>query len=155
VATDRDGMSGDSGVTDRVVSQLLAELDGLTENPNIVVLAATNRRDALDPALLRPSRLESHVLVPAPDEAARRAIFDVHTRGKPLADDVDLDELAAHTAGYSGADVTAVCREAAMQAIREVAEKYDPAEANERGDEVLVRAAHFEAALQTVEASLG
>jgi transitional endoplasmic reticulum ATPase len=155
VATDRDGMSGDSGVTDRVVSQLLAELDGLTDNPNIVVLAATNRRDALDPALLRPGRLESHVLVPAPDEAARRAIFDVHTRGKPLADDVDLDELAAHTAGYSGADVTAVCREAAMQAIREVAEKYDPAEANERGDEVLVRAAHFEAALKTVGASLG
>ncbi|MFC5366746.1 CDC48 family AAA ATPase [Salinirubrum litoreum] len=150
VATDRDGVSGDSGVTDRVVSQLLAELDGLADNPNLVVLAATNRKDALDPALLRPGRLESHVLVPAPDEAARRAIFAVHTRGKPVSEEVDLDELASRTEGYSGADVAAVCREAAMHAIREVAEKYDASEANQRGDEVLLTPAHFEAALETV-----
>jgi len=155
IATDRDRQSGDSGVTERVISQLLTELDGLADNPNLVVLAATNRRDALDPALLRPGRLESHVEVPAPDEAARRAIFRVHTRGKPLGGDVDLDALAERTVGYSGADVAAVCREAAMRAIREVAEAVDdPAEANERTGDVLIRGEHFEAALDAVESSL-
>jgi len=155
IATDRDRGGGDSAVTERVVSQLLTELDGLADDPNLVVLAATNRRDALDPALLRPGRLESHVEVPAPDEAARRAIFRVHTTGKPLAEGVDLDALAARTDGYSGADVAAVCREAAMRAIREVAEATDdPAEANERADEVSVGTEHFEAALDAVGTSL-
>jgi transitional endoplasmic reticulum ATPase len=154
IATDRDRSSGDSNVTERVVSQLLTELDRLADNPNLVVLAATNRRDALDPALLRPGRLESHVEVPAPDEAARRAIFAVHVEGKPLADDVDLDALAERTAGYTGADVAAICREAAMLAIREVADRYDPAEANDHADEVLVAMAHFESALASVDPSL-
>ena len=156
VATSRDSMGSDSGVGERVVSQLLTELDRLTDNPNLVVLAATNRRDALDPALLRPGRLESHVEVPAPDHAARRAILGVHTRDKPLADDVDLDELAGQLEGYSGADLTAICREAAMSAIREVADKYEtPEEANEHRDEVLIRQDHFDAAVESVRPSLG
>ncbi|WP_129116853.1 AAA family ATPase [Halegenticoccus tardaugens] len=155
IAGNRDAAGGDSGVGERVVSQLLTELDNAADNPNLVVLAATNRRGALDPALLRPGRLESHVEVPAPDEAARRAILGVHTREKPLASDVDLDDLAARTDGYSGADLTAVCREAAVLAIREVAEAYDPEEANERADEVVLRPEHFEAALETVGATLG
>jgi transitional endoplasmic reticulum ATPase len=154
IAGDRDTSSGDSGVTDRVVSQLLTEMDNAADNPNLVVLAATNRRYALDQALLRPGRLEQHVEVPAPDEAARRAIFAVHTRTKPLADEVDLDDLAARTTGFSGADIRAVCREAAVLAIREVADRYEGPAANDHADEVSVRPDHFEAALATVEPSL-
>jgi transitional endoplasmic reticulum ATPase len=153
VATDRDRAGNE--VTERVVSQLLTEFDAVADNPNLIVLAATNRKEALDPALLRPGRLESHIEVPAPDEAARRAILDVHTRDKPLADGVDLDDLAARTAGYSGADLAAVCREAAMLAVRAVADAYPGAEANDHADEVSLSAAHFEAALTTVDPSLG
>ena len=153
VATDRDRASNE--VTERVVSQLLTEFDAVADNPNLIVLAATNRKDALDPALLRAGRLESHVEVPAPDEAARRAILDVHTREKPLDDAVDLDDVAARTAGYSGADLTAVCREAAMLAVRAVADAYPGPEANDHVDEVSLTAAHFEAALETVAPSLG
>ncbi|MFB6303891.1 MAG: AAA family ATPase [Haloferacaceae archaeon] len=152
VATDRG--RGDDDVGDRVVSQLLTELDRAAGNPNLVVLAATNRRDALDPALLRPGRLESHVAVPAPDEDARRAILDVHAGDKPLTDDVDLDDLAARTEGYSGADVAALCREAATLAVSEVAERYEGTTANEHADEVVVRPEHFEAALDAVAPSL-
>ena len=154
IATDRDRAGGDSNVTERVVSQLLTELDGLADNPNLVVLAATNRRDALDPALLRPGRLESHVEVPAPDESGRRAIFGVHTIDKPLADDVDLDALAERTVDYTGADVAAVCREAALLAIREVAERYEGDAANDHADEVCVRAEHFERALAVIQPTL-
>jgi transitional endoplasmic reticulum ATPase len=148
------GRGGDTDVTERVVSQLLTELDRVADYPSLVVLAATNRRDALDPALVRPGRLESHVEVPAPDEAARRAVFAVHTRGKPLADDVDLDDLAARTDGYSGADVAAVCREAAMLAVQDVAAAYEGELANDHADEVLLRQSQFEAALASVEPSL-
>ena len=155
IATARDGMGGDDGVSDRVVSQLLTELDGLADNPNLVVLAATNRRDALDPALLRPGRLESHVRVGEPDEAARREIFRVHTRGKPLSDDVDVDQLAAEAEGYSGADVAAVCREAAMLAVEEVADRYEGETANDHADEVVVTRDHFERAMASVEATFG
>jgi len=152
VATDRDRAGNE--VTERVVSQLLTEFDAVADNPNLIVLAATNRKDALDPALLRAGRLESHVEVPAPDEAARRAILDVHTRAKPLTDDVDLDDLAARTAGYSGADLAAVCREAAMLAVRAVADAYPGPKANDHADEVRLDAADFEAALDAVAPSL-
>jgi transitional endoplasmic reticulum ATPase len=152
IATARGG--GDTAVGERVVSQLLTELDRVADSPNLVVLAATNRRDALDPALLRPGRLESHVAVPAPDEPARRAILGVHTRDKPVAGDVDRDALAARTAGYSGADLEAVCREAAMRAVRRVTERYEGERANDHADEVSLTAADFEAALGAVEPSL-
>jgi len=145
-----DGLAGRRGesheATERVVSQLLTELDGLTENPNVVVLAATNRREDLDPALLRPGRLEDHLLVPDPDEAARREILAVHARGKPLAADVDLDEIATETAGYSGAELESLVRGASMRAIREFASDLGPEEATERAEEVVVRADHFAAA---------
>ncbi|MBX0323382.1 CDC48 family AAA ATPase [Halomicroarcula sp. F13] len=134
-------------VTERVVSQLLAELDGITENPNLVVLAATNRRDMIDDALLRPGRLEQHVEVPNPDHDAREAILYVHTEGKPLADDVSLSPLAADTEGFSGAELEAVVREASMLAIREAADEMGPAEASERADEVTITTDHFERAL--------
>ena len=138
--------SGEHEVTDRVVSQLLTELDGLADSPNLVVLAATNRKDALDPALLRPGRLDEHVEVPAPDEAARLAVLAVHTRDTPLADDVDLDGLAARLEGATGADVAAVVREASLAAVRElVAERGAEAAAADPGD-LRVRQDHLDAA---------
>ena len=133
-------------VTERVVSQLLTELDGMRENPNLVVLAATNRKDQIDPALLRPGRLDTHVLVGEPDRKAREKILEVHTRGKPLDDEIDLSALAAELEGYTGADLEALVRTASMKAIREVASKYDPDEANEKADEVIIERRHLEAA---------
>ncbi|MFC5133839.1 MULTISPECIES: AAA family ATPase [Haloferacaceae] len=153
IATDRDSAGGgDSGVGERVVSQLLTELDRASDNPNLVVLAATNRRSAIDPALLRPGRLETHVEVPDPDRDARRAVFAVHTREKPVADDVDLDRLAEETDGYSGAEIAAVCREAAMTAIERVADEHGEA-ANDHADEVAITGEDFEAAIASVAAS--
>ncbi|OLZ40321.1 AAA family ATPase [Natrinema saccharevitans] len=133
-------------VTERVVSQLLTELDGMRENPNLVVLAATNRKDQIDPALLRPGRLDTHVFVGEPDRAAREKILAVHTEGKPLADDVDVDALAAELEGYTGADLEALVRDASMRAIREVADEYGPETANEKADEVRIERRHLEAA---------
>jgi len=138
-------------VTQRVVSQLLTELDSAAENPNLIVLAATNRKDVIDPALLRPGRLERHIEVPDPDEAARREILAVHTEGKPFAEDVDLDDLAAETADFSGAQLEALVREASMLAISDVATGISPEEANERADEVRITREHVEAALETVD----
>ena len=150
VATDRDAAGGDgSGVSERVVSQLLTELDRASDNPNLVVLAATNRRDALDPALLRPGRLETHVEVPEPDREARRKILDVHTREKPLVDDVDLERVADETEGYSGAEIAALSRAAAMRAIERVADEHGEA-ANDHADEVGVTDEDFDAAIESV-----
>jgi transitional endoplasmic reticulum ATPase len=153
VAANRDDAGGDSGVGERVVSQLLTELDRVSDHPSLLVLAATNRKAALDPALLRPGRLESHVRVPTPDEAARREILDVHLDDRPLGDDIDRDDLAARTEGYSGADIAAVVREASMRAIETVVGAYDGEAANDHADEVVVSRAHVEAALERVGAS--
>ncbi|WP_258083938.1 CDC48 family AAA ATPase [Thermococcus thermotolerans] len=105
-------------VTDRLINQLLTEMDGIQENSGVVVIGATNRPDIIDPALLRPGRFDRLILVPAPDEKARLEIFKVHTRKVPLAEDVSLEELAKRTEGYTGADIEAVVREAAMLAMR-------------------------------------
>jgi transitional endoplasmic reticulum ATPase len=109
---------GDSHVTERVISQLLTELDGLEKLENVVVLAATNRPDLIDSAVLRPGRFDRLVLVQAPDKKARHEIFKIHTKGMPLAKDVDLNALATETEGYVGADIAALCREAAMFVLR-------------------------------------
>ncbi|QLG47336.1 CDC48 family AAA ATPase [Natrinema halophilum] len=119
IASKRGTGTGDSNVGERVVSQLLTELDGLEELEDVVVIAASNRPELIDDALLRPGRLDCHVSVDEPDEPARREIFEIHTQDRPLADDVDLEDLAAETDGYTGADVEAVCREAATIAVRE------------------------------------
>jgi transitional endoplasmic reticulum ATPase len=145
------GQRGDTHeVTERVVSQLLTELDGITENPNLVVVAATNRRETLDDALLRPGRLEQHIEVPNPDRAARREILDVHTDGKPLGEDVALDDLAGRTEGFSGAEIEALVREASMRAIRSIADDIDPENVAASAESVVVDAEDFEAALETV-----
>ena len=138
-------------VTERVVSQLLTEMDRAADHPNLVVLAATNRKEDIDPALLRPGRFEQHIEVPNPDESARQEILDVHTEGTPLGEAVDLDELAARTAGYSGAELEALVREASMRAIRGVAAEIDPEEAQARADEVTVEREHVDEAREAVD----
>ncbi|MFC6613859.1 CDC48 family AAA ATPase [Halopenitus salinus] len=154
IATERGQNTGDSGVGERVVSQLLTELDGLESLEDVVVIATTNRPDLIDSALLRPGRLDRHVHVPVPDEEARRRIFEVHTREKPLADDVDLDVLARKTEGYVGADIEAVAREASMNASREFIASVDPEEVGESVGNVRVTMDHFEDALEEVNPSV-
>jgi transitional endoplasmic reticulum ATPase len=154
IAGERGRRSGDSGVGERVVSQLLTELDGLEELEDVVVIATTNRPDLIDSALLRPGRLDRHIHVPVPDEEARRKIFEVHTQDKPLANDVDLDNLARRTDGYVGADIEAVCREASMAASREFITSVDPEDIGESVGNVKVTAEHFEQALEEVTPSV-
>jgi transitional endoplasmic reticulum ATPase len=154
IAGERGRNSGDSGVGERVVSQLLTELDGLEDLEDVVVIATTNRPDLIDPALLRPGRLDRHVHVPVPDEEGRRKIFEVHTREKPLAGDVDIERLARRTEGYVGADIEAVCREASMAATREFINSVDPDDVGESVGNVRVTADHFEQALEEVQPSV-
>ena len=112
------GTGGDSNVTERVVSQMLTELDGLEPMNDVVVIAATNRPDMIDPALLRPGRFDKSIYVAPPDKESRKSIFEIHTRGKPMEEDVDLDKLADQTEGCTGADISAICNEAVMSAVR-------------------------------------
>ena len=118
IASTRSANDSDSGVTKRVVNQLLTEMDGLEELEDVAIIAATNRPDILDAGLMRPGRFDRHIKVDLPHEDARLSIFKVHTEGMPLADDVSLEKLAKQTDGYVGADIEAVCREAAMLTLR-------------------------------------
>ncbi len=138
----RRGLHTDAGVTDRIVNQLLTEMDGIQILKDVVVIGATNRPDILDPALLRPGRFDRVIFVPPPDLEGRYQILQIHTRDIPLADDVDLRRLAEITEGYTGADLEAVCREAALNAARE----------NIDIDKVYMR--HFMAALEKVKPSI-
>jgi transitional endoplasmic reticulum ATPase len=154
IASERGQRTGDSGVGERVVSQLLTELDGLEELEDVVVIATTNRPDLIDTALLRPGRLDRHIHVPVPDQEAREKIFSVHTRDKPLADDVNLADLAAKTDGYVGADIEAVCREASMAASREFINSVSPEEVTDTVGNVRVTREHFDEALSEVQPSV-
>jgi len=154
IAGERGRRMGDSGVGERVVSQLLSELDGIEDMEDVVVVATTNRPDLIDSALLRPGRLDRHVHVPIPDEEARRAIIEVHTRDKPLAEGVDLDRFARRTEGYVGADLEAICREAAMAATREFVNSVNPEEIGESVGNVRITPDHFEHALDEVDRSV-
>jgi transitional endoplasmic reticulum ATPase len=154
IASERGRNSGDSGVSERVVSQLLTELDGLEALEDVVVVATSNRPDLIDSALLRPGRLDRHIHVPVPDEDARRAILEVHTREKPLAEDVDLDEIASRTDGFVGADIEALAREAAMAASREFVHSVAREEVAESVGNVLITMEHFEEALDEVGPSV-
>jgi transitional endoplasmic reticulum ATPase len=109
---------GDSGVTERVISQLLTEIDGIVTLEDIVVIAATNRPDIVDPAVLRPGRFDRLIYVPEPDEKSRLQIVKIYTKNMPLAKDVSLEGLTEMTKNFSGADIEALCREAAMYALR-------------------------------------
>jgi transitional endoplasmic reticulum ATPase len=112
------GGGGDNRVTERVISQLLTEIDGLLSLQNIVIIAATNRPDMIDPAVLRPGRFDRRVYVPPPDSAARLKILQIKTRDMPLDKGVKVEELAKKMQGYSGADIDSICREAAITALR-------------------------------------
>ena len=114
----RGGGFSDSGVSERVISQLLTEMDGLVTLEDIVVIAATNRPDMVDSAVLRPGRFDRLIYVPEPDEKSRLQIFKIYTKGMPLAKDVDLCQLASLSRYYSGADIESLCREAAMHTLR-------------------------------------
>src|SRR5512136_1046568 len=115
----RGGAAGEPHVTERVVNQLLNEMDGLEELHGVVVIGATNRPDIIDPALLRPGRFDELILVPVPDKESRRKIFQVHLKKAPLADDINIDELIDITDQYTGADIAAVCKKAGRDALRE------------------------------------
>jgi transitional endoplasmic reticulum ATPase len=141
------GAGSDSHVTERVVSQFLAEMDGIEELKGVVVLAATNRLDRVDSALLRPGRFEMLVELPMPDQEARLAVFQVHTRGKPLAPDVHLARLAKCTEGWTGADIEGLCRQAGILAIREFLENHRSLAPSEPLDQLHIGTRHFEKAL--------
>lgn len=124
IAVQRGSSSGDAGgAADRVLNQLLTEMDGMTSKKTVFIIGATNRPDIIDPALLRPGRLDQLIYIPLPDEASRKQIFKAALRKSPVAPDVDLDLMARVTQGFSGADITEICQRACKYAIRESIEK--------------------------------
>jgi transitional endoplasmic reticulum ATPase len=150
------GTGSDAKVTERVISQILTEMDGLEELHNVTVIAATNRPELIDPALLRPGRFSRHILVPHPDEEARRAIFEIHLQGKPLGKDVNVPSMAGRTSDYSGADIENVVTEAVMLAIREFVEESGTKDG--KGPSVKgrkLKARHLEEALSNVNPKTG
>ncbi|HIH78557.1 MAG TPA: AAA family ATPase, partial [Halobacteria archaeon] len=142
------GMSMDSRVSERIVNQLLTELDGMEKMENVVVIAATNMPHLIDPALLRPGRFDRSILIGVPDKAARKEIFNIHTKKMPLAKDVDLDELAEYTENYVGSDIELICREAAMLVIREALANKDDVRSKK------VEKRHFLAILDRIKPSI-
>lgn len=144
----RGSGASDAGVSERVVGQFLAELDGVEKLTGVLVLAATNRPDMVDPALLRPGRFDIVVEIPLPDEQERLAILQVQVRGKPVGKEVGLETIAANADGLTGADLGAICNRAALTAIRE---RIDEAKGSGVGPStaspLLIQARHFAAAL--------
>jgi transitional endoplasmic reticulum ATPase len=143
------GLGENSQVTERVISQFLTELDGLEELKGVLVLAATNRKDLIDSAVLRPGRFDFVLDFPLPDEKARREIFGIHVGGKPLAGDIDLEVLAKETEELSGAEIEVICREAAMLAIRE------SILAENRKNKLQISKEHFNLAIDWLKAQKG
>jgi cell division protease FtsH len=132
------GLGGGNDEREQTLNQLLSEMDGFTPNDRTVVIAATNRPDVLDPALLRPGRFDRRVVVDRPECVARVAILGVHTRHKPLAPDVSLDDLARATTGFSGADLANLCNEAALIAVRRGAEAIAQVDFSAAMDKILL-----------------
>ena len=156
LAPKREDMSGDRQVERRVVAQLLALMDGLESRGNVIVIAATNIPNTLDPALRRPGRFDREIAIGVPDRDGRQEIIEVHSRGMPLASDVDLDRLAAITHGFVGADLEALCREAAMSALRRLMPDINFAQAKVPYEQLMaleVTASDFLSAMTEVEPS--
>ncbi|MCX5682841.1 MAG: CDC48 family AAA ATPase, partial [Planctomycetota bacterium] len=154
IAPHREKVVGD--VEKRVVAQLLALMDGLKERKHVIVIAATNLPNVLDPALRRPGRFDREVSIPIPDRNGRREILDIHTRGMPLAEDVDMDHLAAITHGFVGADLMALGREAAMVCLRRILPEIDFAAAEIPYESIMKLEVHmrdFIEALREIEPS--
>src|ERR687891_374404 len=151
IAPRRGGDFGDAHVTERLISQLLTELDGLEILTNVIVIGATNRPDIIDPALLRPGRFDRLLYVPPPDRDSRIQIIKIHTKKKPLAGDVNIEELADNTEGYTGADIASLSSAAVMLALREHVSKYeDPKEAEKHKEELKIQMGHFEEAMKKI-----
>jgi transitional endoplasmic reticulum ATPase len=144
IAPRRRGSEGDSHVTERLVSQMLTEMDGLEDLRGVVVIGATNRPDIIDEALLRPGRFDRILEVPIPDKDSRKQIFQIHTEQKPLDSDVDLDKLVEMTEGATGADIAAIVNAAAITAIKEHVSK--------KGGKLRISMRHLEAALNKIRA---
>ncbi|MFZ0913606.1 MAG: CDC48 family AAA ATPase [Candidatus Korobacteraceae bacterium] len=144
----RSAGTSDSHTSERVLSQFLTELDGVEDLRGVLVLGATNRLDMLDPAIIRPGRFDEIVEIPFPDEAGRAEVFRIQLRNKPLDGEVSVQELAARTDGYSGADITALCHQAALRAIRRAV--HAGAEPDGNNLKVSIEAADLEVAMQTV-----
>jgi transitional endoplasmic reticulum ATPase len=154
IAPKRDKVGGEA--EKRLVAQLLTLMDGLEPRQNLVVIAATNRPDAMDEALRRPGRFDREIVVGVPDETGRREILGIHTRGMPLADGVDLDGLARRTYGFVGADLAALTREAALEAVRRIMPELNLADGTiptEVLDRLSVLASDFDNALKRVQPS--
>src|SRR6476469_6728965 len=151
IAPARGRDSGDSNVTERVISQFLTEMDGLEILTNVVVIGATNRPDIIDPALLRPGRFDRILYVPPPDRESRLQILKIHTKKKPLAEDVNIEDLADKTDGYTGADIASLSSAAVMLSLREHIKKYpDPKEAEKHNQDLKISMKHFEDAMKKI-----
>ena len=149
----RSAGSTDSHVSERILSQFLAEFDGIDELRGVLVLGATNRLDILDTAVLRPGRFDDIVEMMMPSQEDREAIFAIHLRRKPLAEDINCQELAGQTEGFSGADIAAVARKAAMTAVRRAVKDIEQTEAGE--PEIIIRRRDMEGALEEVRRGMG
>ncbi|MDI7276647.1 MAG: ATP-dependent zinc metalloprotease FtsH [Anaerolineae bacterium] len=135
------GVGGGSDEREQTLNQLLVEMDGFDERQNVIIMAATNRPDVLDPALLRPGRFDRHITVGLPDRQGRQGILDIHTRRLPLAKEVDLQALSRTTAGFSGADLANLCNEAALNAARHNRRQVTMSDFDEALDKLLLGAA--------------
>src|SRR5919109_1230778 len=143
------GMGGDSMVTERVVSQLLTELDGIQSLSGVVVIAATNRADMIDPALLRPGRFDKIVFVPMPDKLARQKILEIHSKDKPIGSDIDFAKVAE---SFSGADTSSVANTAVSLVLHEYLAKYPtPEEAAKHASEAHIMMRHFEEGVKKIK----
>jgi transitional endoplasmic reticulum ATPase len=154
IAPKREEVSGD--VEKRVVSQLLTLMDGLTSRGKVVVIGATNRPDALDPALRRPGRFDREIEIGIPDKTGRSDILQIHTRGMPLTEDVDLESLSKVTHGFVGADLEAVCKEAAIRAVRRILPEINMEQSKipiETLNKIKIKGTDFQDALKDIQPS--
>jgi transitional endoplasmic reticulum ATPase len=150
IAPRRNAGETDSQVTERVVSQLLTEMDGLEELKGVVVLGATNRPDIIDEALLRPGRFDRILQVPPPDKEGRIQILKIHTKRKPIAKDVDMVKLADMTEGYTGADLASVANAAVIGAIKKYVKEHGK-DADETSAGLSVTMQDFEEAIEKLK----
>jgi transitional endoplasmic reticulum ATPase len=151
----RGSSSTDAHVTERVISQFLTEMDGIEELKGVVVLAATNRLDLVDPAILRSGRFDLLFELPAPDEQTRLEIFRIHTKDKPLSEEVDLKELAKQTDGRTGSDIEFIARKASMFAVRQYIEDGPPSEKARADRQLKVSKQHFDRAIKLLKEQNG
>ncbi|MDO8141389.1 MAG: AAA family ATPase, partial [Candidatus Brocadiales bacterium] len=146
VIVPRRGEGGDSHVTERVIGQFLTEMDGIEELKGVLVLAATNRMDQIDPALLRAGRFDYLIEIPIPDEETRLKIFKVHTKDKPLEKGLDMKKFAHETDGMTGADIELICKKAALTTVRNAISKQ-----SEGSKELLITASDFAHAIEEIK----